>query len=275
MSIKEFDRKFNIPINLEEEKRRFVNRIEERVFNNLMMRENYSTHSGYHEYKNLFEQVCYELGENSEKIIGPHIAVYNGIPNLKVLCDNDFLKTLRVLVAAYKVYEPYPHTQKIIDISILDALHRSNLNLGIQWSHGIFYPTGEELLDRELVEEALTSLSEFPDEQKDIKEALDNLNAQRSSGVVENCYLAMEGLARKVLKNNKTLLNNKPDLLKALGISRYWGNILSAFIEYANEYRRHAGEDRHNLKAHEVEAFLYLTCLLIRMTCNVNKSTRD
>ena len=103
-------------------------------------------------------------------------------------------------------------------------------------------------------------------EKTDLKNALDNYNSKSLYGVVENCYIAVEGISRNLLNNKKTLDNNKEDLLRLLQFSKYWDKIFLNYLSYAHEYRRHAGENRHNLKPEEVEGFLYLTCLIIRST---------
>ncbi|HAM39108.1 MAG TPA: hypothetical protein DCP53_06930 [Elusimicrobia bacterium] len=71
-----------------------------------------------------------------------------------------------------------------------------------------------------------------------------------------------------VLKNSKTLDNNKDELLTKLNISQKWKSFLCNYIEYANEYKRHASDKRHNINPIEVEAFLYFTGLLVRLIIN-------
>jgi hypothetical protein len=117
-------------------------------------------------------------------------------------------------------------------------------------------------------------LDSFPSEKKDLKTALENYHAQKLTGVVENCYIAVEGVARNILKNKKTLDNNYIELLKLLQFSSYWDKLFLNYLKYAHEYRRHAGENRHDIKAAEVEAFLYLTCLILRSTIRTYESPK-
>lgn len=77
--------------------------------------------------------------------------------------------------------------------------------------------------------------------------------------------MVIEGLAREVLQNNRTLDNNKDGLLKKVNLSQTWKSILSNYINYANEYARHASDTQHLIKPQEVEAFLYFTGLLVRL----------
>jgi hypothetical protein len=77
--------------------------------------------------------------------------------------------------------------------------------------------------------------------------------------------VAVEGVARNILGNGKTLDNNREGLMEKLGLSQEWKALLSNFIRYANEFQRHASENRHNLNPIEVEGFLYMTGVLLRM----------
>jgi len=83
--------------------------------------------------------------------------------------------------------------------------------------------------------------------------------------VITHCYVAVEGVARNILGNGKTLDNNRVGLMEKLGLSQEWKALLSNFIRYANEFQRHASENRHNLNPIEVEGFLYMTGVLLRM----------
>lgn len=254
MSIKEFDNLFG-PKNLETERKEFVNRIEVVVFDEYVKLD-------FADYKDIFYKVCFELGEDPVEQINKISYLEYKIPNLRKLGAKDFNKTLRVIVALYNSVSP--GRQQYIDHHINDVLSRSGTSLGIKWKSGLFYPAGDELLDKELIEGSITRLEQFQQEKKDIQIALENYQAGKLHGVVENCYLAIEGIARKILTNNATLIDNKNALLACLNFSQEWKGILANYIKYANEYRRHATTNRHNLSSEEVESFLYLTCLLIR-----------
>ena len=258
MSIKEFDKLFGITSSVEEEKGKFVNRIENIIFDHFINAYEYD------QYKILFIDVCYQLGLNSRDIIAECSGLSEHIPSFTKLTENDFLKSLRVLTAIYTCLDNGPVSKKSISLTITNILNKSTINIGVSWKDGLFYPTGEPLLDKELIEFSFDVLTDYPNEKKDLKTALENYTSKSSYGVVENCYLAIEGLSRRILDNKKTLIDNKPSLLQLLQFSSYWNKIFANYLNYANEYRRHAGENRHALKPSEVEAFFYLTCLIIR-----------
>ncbi len=260
MSVKEFDKLFGLSTSIEEEKNKFINRIENTVFSYFVK------HHEFEEYHRLFKHVCYELGLDAEDLIQKSSFIRVSVPNFKTLTNKDFIQTLRTLVAIYKgVYESQD-IQQFISKVINDTIEKSTFNLGIKWTDGVFFPTGDKLLDKELIDTAVSLLDQFPNEKIDLKNALDNYNSKSLYGVVENCYIAVEGISRHLLGNKKTLDNNKEDLLRLLQFSRYWDKIFVNYLSYAHEFRRHAGEKRHELKSEEVEGFLYLTCLIIRAT---------
>jgi len=89
--------------------------------------------------------------------------------------------------------------------------------------------------------------------------------------IISNCYLVIEGLARKFLNNKRTLDNIKEELLKKLKLSQSWKSLLNNYMNYANEFKRHASDGRHSINPQEVEAFLYLTGLLARLMIQSEK----
>jgi hypothetical protein len=222
----------------------------------------------------LFKEVCFYLGENATELIEAERYIHT-IPNFKTISKKDFVQTLRVLVAIYKCLPNNSKTKNFVSSDIKKSIELANLNLGIKWKDGIFYPTGDSFLDVELIDHALTLLDKYPNEKTDLKNALESYHAKRLYGVVENCYIAVEGIGRQLLGNKKTLDNNREDLLKLLQFSKYWDKIFFNYLSFAHEYRRHAGENRHDLKPEEVEGFLYLTCLIIRATLRASENSKN
>lgn len=256
MSVNEFDKKFGIKSSIEEEKSKLVNRIENSLFNAFI------EHSEFSGYENIFIKVCYELGEDASDIIGQNSFLNRSIPNFKTLSKKDFIQTLRVVVAIYKCSEN--SKKDVITSYVENAIKSASINIGIKWVDGIFYPTGDKLLDDELIDVSVSLLDKYPNEKTDLKTALENHQAKSLYGVVENCYICVEGLSRQLLNNKKTLDNNKENLLSLLRFSQYWDKIFLNYLKFAHEFRRHAGEKRHELNPEEVEAYLYMTCLIVR-----------
>lgn len=261
MSVKEFDNNFVDP-SLSEEKVRFINRIETSIFSSLL---NKMTHEVY----NLFvRNVCYELGENPTDYIHTFLG-QTSVANLKKISNSEFIKTLRVTVAAYSCLPNIPDLKSAFSDRIIDILSKSNLDLGLRWKDGVFYPSGDKKLDDELVDTSLNLLNTYPSEKAVLLSALNNYYGRRFDGVLDKCYLVIEGLARNVLGNSKNLDNNLELLLKSLNFSTYWKAIFVGYLKYANEYARHASSNSHKPNPEEIEAFLYLTCIMVRAMVKV------
>ncbi len=145
MSVKEFDKVFGLSSSIEEEKTKFINRIENKIFDWFI--SNYE----FGQYQELFEQVCYHLGLDSQEFISQYGFNRTSIPNFKTLLKKDFIQTLRITVAVYKETSDRPDVQEFISAIIVDSLEKANLNLGIKWVDGVFYPTGDKFWTRNLL----------------------------------------------------------------------------------------------------------------------------
>lgn len=254
--LKEFNKNFGITSSVEEEKKAFINRIE-------VLLEGLRTHSD--NYDSIYSTICLQLGLNGKKIIDENPNDSDYIPDLLDLLPKDFLNTLKIIIAFRNYYRYDIEMFTFVDESIEMILNLSNVDLGISYKSGMFFPKGEELLDKELIGYSLNSLEAFPNENKDLHNALASYRADSKYGVIENCYRCLEGLGRQILGNNKTLIDNKSEIIKSAGLSDHWKKILGSYIDYGNEYGRHASEKRHDFNKSEVEAYLYTTCTFIRL----------
>ena len=256
--LEEFYQDFGITFSLEEERQKFVNRINDVVFNDLKER---------YEYHKVFEYVAYKKGLNpSDHLIS---SGYNGYrsPNLRSLTDDEFLPTLEILVilSLYYVVLPDEFEGKKLDSHIRAALSNAQVDLGVIWDGSTFHKSGAENLDRALIIDPLKWLSEYPEAHEDYRKALAAFYTDDYENAIHSCYLSVEGLARKMLNNKKVLASNKDVFLTSLNLGSAWSTILAKYIEYANDYSRHASEKRVEIKGGEVEALIYLTGLLLRL----------
>jgi hypothetical protein len=181
------------------------------------------------------------------------------------------METLKVTALLYEALVKAPEEQHQLADWIETALENATMDIGVRWEDGMFYPSGAKELDERLIEEPLQWLEGFPDERADYLKALTGYAAKRFDDVIINCYLVVEGVARKVLNNSKTLDNNRKDLLRRIGLSQEWKALLSNFITYANEFKRHASSKQHDVNHIEIEGFLYMTGLLVRMIVETTK----
>jgi hypothetical protein len=257
-----FNEIFGIHDDLPVEQSRFVQRINQTIFPHIEELK-YPV-----PYENIFKKVCYWLGTNANDLIAK--ASYGSygsvvIPHLRSLTRDDYLETLKVLALLYGALDKLPEQQEALSDWIETALSHATVDLGVTWNEGMFYPSGAKELDENLIEEPLKWLADFPNERADYLKALAAYTSKRLDEVVGNCYLAVEGVARQILGNKKALENNREDLMKKIGLSQEWKALLSNFINYANEFKRHASEKRHDLNPVEVEGFLYMSGVILRM----------
>lgn len=264
--LKRFNKRFGIEESLGEEQTRFVQRINQTIFKNIQKE---------HEYKKVFRTVCYWLGENADDRISAHNRYNYGleilVPTLRTLTNDDFLQTLKILGLLYQYFNKEPGRQREISELVEVALSNTTMDLEVTWKDGMFYPSGAKILDKKLTEDPIDWLDEFPDEKKDFENALSHYMKKNYGDVVSNCYLVIEGLARKILNNKKTLDNNREELLKKLKLSQSWKSLLNNYMNYANEFKRHASDERHSINRQEVEVFLYFTGLLARLIIQSKK----
>jgi hypothetical protein len=261
--LRRFNKIFDIHDELPTEQGRFVQRINQTAFDHIE-KLTYAV-----SYQGVFSAVCYLLGTNAnDRISKANRMSYSSttfVPPLRSLTEDEFMETIKVLSFLHKTLEKAPGEQETLSRYIEAALRNATIDLGVEWKGGMFYPSGARELDESLIEEPLGWLVDFPNERADYLKALTGYTSKRLDEVIINCYLAVEGIARQILGNSRTLDNNREDLIKKIGLSQEWKGLLSNFINYANEFKRHASEKRHDLNPVEVEGFLYMSGVILRM----------
>lgn len=269
MSIRRrFNQIFGIKDSVEEERGKFVQRTNQIIFHVVD-----TGNPREFAYSTFFKILCFEMGLNADDMWRRHhrksayLLDKKGYPpEIRSLTYEDFEKTLLVLCILYSYLAGLPNNQqKWLSEQVQAILSQSTCDLGVAWKDGFFYPSGAKELDNALIDETLTWLNGFPNEKKDYQHALEYYLQGKSFGdVIKNCYSAIEGVARNVLGNDKTLDNNKDELLSKISLSDGWKAILANFIKYAHDFR-HASEQRHEITKQETEGYLYMTGLVIRL----------
>jgi hypothetical protein len=251
--VREFEKNFGFSFSKTEEMERFLIRVKRGIFD-LVQHLPGSANRFI-----LFRDVCFQLGKDHQVVHKDYLVEHSNFPPLEFITGNDFIETLRVLVILEAIRPEFRVGEKVQDILAL-----SNGDLGITWSDGLFHPSGEEFLDRKLIHFVLDALKDYPERDDELQNALKCYSNRDFHGVLTNCYVCFEGLAKIVLKNQKSLDNNNNALLSFLSFQPEWGNILAAYLKFTHEFGRHAGSRKAQLSEIEVESFLYQTCLLIR-----------
>jgi len=254
-----FHERFEILIGDKEAKKRFVNRVKNRIFDEFFENE------VSEDTRDLIVlwQVANALGEEYEDLYKfDHYVRY------------DFHRCLQVLEAAYHALEDEKQKKELGKLIEL-VLQESEIDLGIAWKDGTFIKTGAALLDNGLVNEPLRWLSTpkyknvYTPFQKGLSHFLEaEKHPERLADTVTDLYEALEALAKIVTKKpGKDLSANAELFIKEIHAGAHFKRMLKDYIAYANEFR-HAvedGKERTIPSASEVEAFIYLTGLFIRL----------
>ncbi len=207
---------------------------------------------------------------------------------METMTKGDFYQTLSVVEKAYQylaedrpgqIYDPYGFNRSEESINIWNFNERMNrimllseTDLGVFWKDGKFYLSGAKELDEALISDTLEWLSNYPATQKQFAIALGHYkkSIQTSSAgkdAITNSYTSVEALAKEILKNDRSFDKNSDELVEKLGLPKEYKNIVHYYKQLANEYgSRHAGSDPTHK---EVEAFVYLTGLLLRLMTGV------
>lgn len=253
MSHKKLFENLGLTASIADEKQKFLNRVDVYVYPVVSTLE-------LTRYNEIMTAIAFDLGLHRSKYPLP----YEGISITKYTGES-FNKTLMAIVSIYNALDDLPAVQKRFSDRVSEVISLSLIDIGIHWKDGMFYRSGDPILDNNLIDFSLQLLESFPAERNDLALALKNHFKKRTDGVVEKCYNVVEGIVRKVLKNTKSLTSNKADLLKKLNLGNEFGRIIAGYIEYANENHRHSSKVTPNIKEHEIEAFIYSTCIFVRL----------
>src|SRR5690349_10012467 len=97
MTLKRLEEAFGVKYSLEEERKKFVQRIESKIFYKF---------SNYFSYHRVIEDSCNILGVNYKK--GIEEEFYSTYFRFEKITKHDFFETLRVLVAIYQALDNDP-----------------------------------------------------------------------------------------------------------------------------------------------------------------------
>lgn len=255
---KKFHERFNIQVPLEEAKRRFVNRVTNALIYDVMLA---ATHmSGVDGAWSLERHICQKLGER-----------WKGYGCLVQILGDHFESCLQALEGLYS----HPNHKDLADKIARSILEEAEIDLGIRWKDGKFLPSGAPLLDEKLVNDVLglVNLPAYKGVSEAFNKGLDHfLHSTQKPGllsdVVTDMYEALEALAKIICKNDRDLSGNREAFISAVGLTDYYKRMLKDYIEYANDLHRHAaekGQAKQPPSKKEVEAFIYLTGLFIRL----------
>jgi hypothetical protein len=269
--VEKFHERFDIEVSLDEAKRRFVNRVDNLIFSELLS-EALSSNTRV----SFKRKIVAALGETYES---------RSISNY---VSGDFYKTLHALEAFYDAFfSPGPYLvdnyellarrecKTLLEEYIVRFLVGAEVDLGVRWENGCFVKTGAVLLDKSLVNDVLHWLRDKSYEdvltpyEKGLRHFLEvEKRPEVLPDVITDMYEALEALA-KIITNrpNSDLSANTELFIKAVKASDAYKNMLKEYIDYANRFRHspRPARPRPSLSIPEVESFIYLTGIFIRL----------
>lgn len=258
-----FYKRFWLEVSLIEGKRMFLNRVNDRIFSNL--EENVNKH------QILVRVICDRLGEKySDFIFETNSREWEVVKRIESITKRDFEMTLYVLETMCKlkeelVWDILNHIRDCIDMSI----KYDWINLWIRFHNWLFYPAGDEILDKEIIEASLDNIEWFKAKIY-YTECLKNYLQWNKKWAIEDCYETLEKLSQEILQNTKNLKDNRENILKCFGWSEWFSNqrskIVNNLYDYLNDHR-HTTKDKtnENIDELETEATIYQTWLIINL----------
>jgi hypothetical protein len=257
---RDFYQRFDITTNMDEAKRKFVNRALNVLFSEILYSNSIPSDDRYH----IANRVASALGMR-----------YSYNDSIDGYINNDFYNCMQAIEAFYNyVSRTRQYVGESINAAIMTILLQSELELGIKWENGKFIKTGAKLLDDELINDSLrwlrnpnyqTVLTPF---EKGLGHYLESeKNPELLSDVVTDMYEALESLAKIITENDKDLSANRELFIKKINASEEYKKLLKDYVEYANIFRHGLKEaaQKPALSAKEVESFLYMTGIFIRL----------
>jgi hypothetical protein len=147
------------------------------------------------------------------------------------------------------------------------------IRLALHGSTATLYPSGARLLDEAVVESNLAWLARYPTVLNPFVEALKLYAAKdpkQYRSMLDNLRFAIEQMVRTILNNQKSLENQKDELLRWLKAhdvhaqirGMYHDLLFGGFAGYQNDAVKHQ-EDQYTLA--EVEFVLYATGTFLRL----------
>jgi hypothetical protein len=260
---REFANRFSIRLGQEESRRRFVNRALNDLFDEFLGINALMAHMDAFQIRRIEAAIASALGERH-------------VPTAVLqLVARSFLDCLRSIEGLYSAHSGDAAAQRSITAKVQRLLQEAEVDLGVTWNAGRFMPSGAKELDDALVNEPLRWLANpgLQSIRGPYAKAIEHyLESTKSPGkladVVTDLYEALEAAAKLITgRDEKDLSANAELLISKLGVSSTYKRILKEYITYANQFRHAATPDepRHAPSRGEVESFLYLTGIFLRL----------
>ena len=272
-----FHERFNIQVGVDVAQRKFIHRVENQIFSELLEDEETLA---YIANERIRRAVANALGERYQRMT--NIASYIRHDFARV---GDFHTCLQALESIHDTISSFGDVMKVRQLTAIinRILQTSEIDLGVTWENGIFVRSGAKLLDHALINEPLSWLSApkysnvYAPFEKGLKHFLQSeKRPEILSDVITDMYESLEALAKVISERpSKDLSANAELFVQRIKASEHYKRLLKDYITYANEFR-HAGVEgrpRPKLTNNEVESFIYLTGIFIRVAITATGAT--
>jgi hypothetical protein len=145
----------------------------------------------------------------------------------------------------------------------------------------IVYPSGDQFLDRGIIDCTLSELENYPEVAKSFERALNiYLRGETSQyrNLLDELRFALEQLLKKVLKNQTPLEKQKKELktwFKSKGLHPQVVNLYEGLLNPYHQYQNDAVKHNEAFSLNEVEFMIYLTGNLMRLILKLVNRNRD
>ena len=267
--MRDFRRRFNLDIGEAEARRRFINRAINLVFERYFGLTSFnSSPVRFMERMTIESEVMSALGERHSPAAS------------FVYIARSFPDCLLAIEALYRALKAWPSEQRYVAEATKRLLTDSEIDLSVKWEDATFRPAGAADLDNALVDEPLHWLQERGYESvyspfaKALRHYMESQNdPPKLADAITDLYEATEAMAKIVTgRSAKDLSANAELLISRMGASPAFAGILKQYIAYGSEFRHAAQQDapRALPTRVEVEAYLYLTGLIIRLASSAD-----
>jgi hypothetical protein len=254
-----FHERFKIQVGSGDAQRKFVNRVKNRIWENFIDNDfDYETVNNV-----ILWQIANDLGEE-----------FSVTEDFNFYIRDDFYRCLHALESIYEVVETKSQKRELAEL-IEFVLRESEIDLGITWQNGVFVRAGALELDEGLVNAPLQWLSDakYSNVRKPFVKGLtaflkSDAKPETRADVIRDMYEALEALAKVVTgRINRDLSANAETFIKIINASESYKRLIKEYITYANTFRHglDSETERPDLSVREVESFIYLTGLFIRI----------
>ncbi len=261
----EYYKRFDIEINEDEVRRRFIERARNEIFE-FLPRSSDSLFYSWYWYKTRLKHFATALGERY------HPSKDNIISYIKTDDYNEVLRAIEIIYANADSLRNNVRTMMNHRINYI--LELSEIDLGIKWQNGKFIPKGAELLDKETVNSSLRWLRKksYTTVIEPFEKAIHRFLESRSTpevlpDVITNSYEALEAFVKIIMDNDRDISSNREKFINKIKGNNYHKEILKQYISYANDYRHGENPKYRRIKPSvaEAEFFLYLTGIFLRL----------